>query len=145
MTTTESRPTIQDDDDHAEDRRAIELVISDIEAAFNGNDPDLGVEHFAENARATTAMGVRITGWTALLESHRTGLAGPLRDEHARYRLDDIVFVRPDVALAFKQAWATNADGQPLDPAAAMVATYVMVKQDERWWIVSRANTLVGT
>ena len=40
MTTTESRPTIQHDGDHAEDRRAIELVVSDIEAGFNGNDPD---------------------------------------------------------------------------------------------------------
>jgi ketosteroid isomerase-like protein len=55
------------------------------------------------------------------------------------------VFIRPDVALAFKQAWATDATGELLDPDVAMVATYVMVKHDERWWIVSRANTLVGT
>jgi uncharacterized protein (TIGR02246 family) len=145
MTTmTESRPTIDDGGDHAQDRRAIERIIADIETGFNGNDPDLAVEHFVENATATTATGARVTGWASLLDAHRAGLGGPLRDQHAHYRVEDIVFIRPDVALAFKQAWATDATGELLDPDVAMVATYVMVKHDERWWIVSRANTLVA-
>jgi uncharacterized protein (TIGR02246 family) len=138
------RPTVEDYGEHAEDTQAIEQVIADIEAGFNGNDPDLSVEHFIKNACVINAVGVRLSGWDALLEANRAGLAGPLRDEHARYRVDDIVFIRPDVALAYKQAWATNPSGELLDLDPAMVAIYVMVKQEDRWWIAARANTLVA-
>lgn len=88
--------------------------------------------------------GVRISGWDTLLDMHRTALAGPLRDEHARYVVDDVVLVRPDVALAHKRAWATDPEGEPLDDEAAMRATYVLVKQDGRWWIADRSNTLIA-
>lgn len=52
--------------------------------------------------------------------------------------------VRPDVALAPKHAWATDPSGEVLDPDPAMVAIYVMVKHEQRWWIAARANTIVA-
>ena len=54
-----------------------------------------------------------------------------------------MVFLRPDVALAIKQAWATDADGSDLTADPAMVAVYVLVREQGRWWIAARANTLV--
>jgi uncharacterized protein (TIGR02246 family) len=138
-------PVIEDTSTgHDDDTEAIGKVIADIETGFNTNDPELSVAHFARNASAVSVLGVELRGGDALLEAHRTGLAGPLADQRARYEVDDIVFVRPDVALVHKHAWAIDADGRDIDVGHAMVALYVLVKEDGRWWIASRQNTLAS-
>lgn len=137
-------PTIRDTTvDHGADESAIKQVIADIETAFNTNDPDLLVEHFAQNGTAVNAVGVELAGREALLESSRKGLSGLLNQEYARYEVSDVRFVRPDVAVAYKKAWATTPEGEPLAIDHAMVALYVLVKEGGRWWIVARQNTLV--
>jgi uncharacterized protein (TIGR02246 family) len=55
----------------------------------------------------------------------------------------DVAFLRPDVAVAHKHAWATAPDGGLLDDGHAMTALYVLVDKDHRWWIAARQNTLV--
>jgi uncharacterized protein (TIGR02246 family) len=138
-----ARPTIADATiDHTADRDAIRRVIADIEAGFNRNDPELSVAHFAENATAVNVAGLRVVGAEALLDANRAGLAGPLRDQHARYELGEITFLRPDVAIAHKHARAVSADGEPIDLDHSMIALYVFVKQNDRWWVVARQNTL---
>jgi uncharacterized protein (TIGR02246 family) len=97
------------------------------------------------NARTITALGSRVVGWDALLDAHQTGFAGTLGEQYARYRVDDVVFVRSDVALVCKQAWATDADGTDLSADPAMVALYVLVREHGRWWIAADANTPVHT
>jgi uncharacterized protein (TIGR02246 family) len=139
----ESRPFVDDSGDHHDDRAAIEAVIANVEDGFNTNDAEVSCRDFTANARTITALGSRVAGWEALLDAHRAGFAGPLGDQYARYRLDDVVFLRPDVALAFKQAWATGTDGTALTADPAMVALYVLVRVHGRWWIAARANTLV--
>jgi uncharacterized protein (TIGR02246 family) len=137
-------PTIEDASvDHREDVTAIRSVIADVEAGFNTKDPDLSVAHFAENASSVNVVGVQLTGREALLEANRAGLAGFLSDQFARYEVADITFLRPDVAVAHKHAWATTPDGELLDVGHAMIALYVLVKEDHRWWITARQNTLV--
>lgn len=123
---------------------AVERVIADVERGFNTNDAELLVEHFAENASAVTVTGAQVDGRATLLETSRTGLAGPLRDQRAAYVLADVTFVRPDVAVAHTQARAVGDDGRPVDLGHTMSALYVLVKQDGRWWIVARRNTLVS-
>ncbi len=145
MTTTASPPPAIEDaaTTHDRDRAEIARIVADVETAFNANDPELGVAHFAANASAVSARGQRVVGRDALLEAHRAGYSGPLRDQFARYELADVVFVRPDVALATKLARAVTPDGDPLGVGHAMVALYVLVREDGRWWIVARSNTLV--
>ena len=126
-----------------EDIRAIEQVIADIETGFNGNDPELSVAHFTDDATAVNVAGLLISGRDALLDANRAGLAGPLRDQYARYELGDVTFLRPDVAIAHKRAWAVTADGEPLDVGHAMIALYVFVRDDGRWRVAARQNTLV--
>lgn len=139
-------PAIEDaSGDHQEDLAAIRRVIADVEAGFNTKDPELSVAHFAENASSVNVVGVQLTGRDALLEANRTGLAGFLSDQFARYELADVTFLRPDVAVAHKHAWATTPDGEPLDVGHAMNALYVLVKENHRWWIAARQNTLVPT
>jgi uncharacterized protein (TIGR02246 family) len=136
-------PHIEDQADHAGDVEAIQRIIADVQKGFNDNDADLLVEHFARNASAVTATGIQIDGRETLLEGSKALLAGPLRDERARYELADVVFVRPDVALAHKHAWALDETGEPKNVGHEMSALYVLVRENGRWWIVSRQNTLV--
>ena len=129
--------------DHAADVEEIGRAIADAEKAFNTNDADLLVEHFAGNATAVGVTGAPLAGRAAVLEASRTLFSGPLRDQRARYELADLLFVRPDVALARKHATAIDADGEPLSVGHAMTALYVLVRENGRWWVVSRQNTLV--
>ncbi|PXY21024.1 SgcJ/EcaC family oxidoreductase [Prauserella muralis] len=127
------------------DIAAIRQIVADTETAFNTNDPDLLSAHFARDANVVNAAGVRLSGRSEIDEANRQGLAGFLRDQYARYDVADIVFLRPDVALAYKEARATTADGELIDLDHTMIALYVLVRQQGRWWIAARQNTLVAS
>lgn len=131
--------------DHDADRAEIGTLIADVEQGFNSNDADLLVEHFAANGFAVNAFGGVLAGREAMREVNATLLAGPLSEEFARYQVDHIEFPRSDVAIARKLAWATDASGTPLTHGHSMVATYTLVKEAERWWVVARQNTTVPT
>lgn len=137
-------PVIGDESvDHAADREAIEAIISTVEAAYNTNDAELMVRDLAANAVVGNAVGVLQRGREAVLEASRAGLAGFLKDEYVRYEVTDIGFLRPDVAIAHKAARAVTAEGETIDIDPAMIALYVLVKQDGRWWVAARQNTPV--
>jgi uncharacterized protein (TIGR02246 family) len=141
------RPPIVNDTttDHERDVEAIKRIIADVETGFNTKDPDLSVEHFTQNASVVNVAGMQVSGRDALFDANRRGLAGRLRAQYARYKVSDVVFLRPDVAIAHKHAWATTADGEPIDVAHSMIALYVLVKEDERWWVAARQNTMVAS
>ena len=130
--------------DHTDDRAAIARVIADIETGFNTNDVELSTAHFRPDASAVGVNGRLVEGHDALVAAHRTGYAGPLRDQYAEYELADVTFVRDDVAVAHKRAWATTPDGERTDVGHAMIALYVLVRDDGRWTIAARQNTLVA-
>jgi uncharacterized protein (TIGR02246 family) len=125
------------------DVAAIAQVIADIERGFNTKDPELSVAHFTADGSGVSVGGALVEGRAALLEAHRAGFDGPLRDMYARYELADVKFVRPDVAIAHKRAWATTPDGEQIDVGHAMIALYVLVREDGRWLVAARQNTLV--
>jgi uncharacterized protein (TIGR02246 family) len=142
---TQHRPRLAvEPDGHADDRDAIARLVADVQDAFNAKDPERGVEHFAADASAVDVRGRLVEGFDALLEAHRAGFAGPLRDQFARYDVADVAFLRPDVALARVLATATDRDGTPISVGHAMVATYVLVREDGRWWIAARQNVLAA-
>ncbi|MGV9615792.1 SgcJ/EcaC family oxidoreductase [Nocardia xishanensis] len=142
--TTYESPVVEDTTvDHTEDIAAIKRLVADVEEGFNNKDAELMVSGFTANAAAGNAVGMVITGREALLEAARTGLAGFLKDEYARYEVTDIVFLRPDVAVAHKAARAITTEGESIDEDPAMVALYVLVKENGRWWTAARHNTLV--
>ncbi len=75
-----------------------------------------------------------VSGRDALLGANRRGLPGPLRVE----------YMRPDVAVAHKRARAATVDGEPIGADQSMIALYVLVKEDGRWRVAARQNTLVA-
>lgn len=126
--------------DHTEDRAAIAALISDIERGFNTNDAELLTGQLAMNASTVNVVGSRTTNRDAALAVSRLGLQGPLRDEIAEYELADLIFIRPDVAVAHKHAWAVE-NGRRATGAPAMVALYILTREKDRWWVVARQNT----
>ena len=93
----------------AADEAAIRGIIGDVEAGFNTNDVELSTRHFADDALATSALGAVNRGLPALVAAHRAGLAGPLRDATAHYRVVDVTAVGPVVAVGLKQGWTAVA------------------------------------
>jgi uncharacterized protein (TIGR02246 family) len=120
----------------------IRRIVADIETGFNTKDGELTVRHFAEDGWSIGVTGVRVAGREALLDAHRTALAGPLRDQYARYRVGEIAFLRPDVAIAQKYATATDPQGRPIELDHTMIALYVLVKDGGRWQVAARQNTM---
>jgi uncharacterized protein (TIGR02246 family) len=125
------------------DEAAIRRIVADVQTAFNTNDPVLMNAHFAADASVVTALGKRIDGLAALRAVTSQSMAGVLERQYVRYEVTDIRFLRPDVALAYKQATAVDSSGQPVEPAPSMIALYVLVKENGRWLIAARQNTLV--
>ncbi|MFD0000259.1 SgcJ/EcaC family oxidoreductase [Nocardia sp. NPDC127526] len=143
-TASTQAPTVVDTTvDHDDDIRAIEQIITNVETAYNTNDAELMTADFTANAAVVNAMGTLMVGREALLAANQAGLAGFLKDEYARYDVLDITFLRPDVAIAHKVARATTPDGDLIDQDPAMIALYVLTKQDGRWWTAARQNTLI--
>jgi uncharacterized protein (TIGR02246 family) len=125
------------------DIEEIKQVIADVERGFNTNDAALMNKHLAPDAAVVNVMGIRLVGVEAIMAASEAGLAGPLRDQYARYEVRDVRFVRPDVALVHKEAFAITADGEPIDLEHAMNALYVLVKDNGHWLVTARQNTLV--
>lgn len=127
-----------------DDLTALKDIITDIETGVNTNDVELATKHFSADASAVSVNGAEVDGLDAIVEAHRQGFAGFLRDQYARYELGPVRFLGPDVAIARKRAWATEADGRAKDVGHAMVALYVFVREGDRWRIAARQNTLVN-
>ena len=125
------------------DIEEIRQVIADVERGFNTKDAALMNKHLAPDAAVVSALGVRVVGFDKIMAVSEKGLAGPLADQYARYEVRDVRFIRPDVALVHKEAYAVTSDGEPIDLDHAMNALYVLVKEDGRWLVKARQNTLV--
>ncbi|HEX7131613.1 MAG TPA: SgcJ/EcaC family oxidoreductase [Iamia sp.] len=125
------------------DEVAIRAIVADVERGFNENDAELMNRHVAADATIVNVIGTELRGRDEIMDASRAGLAGPLADQRARYEVTGITFVRPDVALAHKRAWAVDAEGNDIDVGHAMVALYVLTRDDDRWQIRARQNTLV--
>ncbi|MEV6334976.1 SgcJ/EcaC family oxidoreductase [Nocardia vinacea] len=144
MSTTTIPPVVADTTvDHTDDIAAIEQIIANVETAYNTNDAELMTADFTANAAVVNAVGALVVGKDALLEANRQGLAGFLKDQYVRYEVADIVFLRPDIAIAHKLARATTAEGELIDIDHAMIALYVLVEENGRWWTAARQNTLI--
>ena len=126
------------------DWAAIESVLANVEDGFNTNDAELSCRDFTANARTITALGSRVAGvgrpfWTP------TGPGSPDRSVTSTPATGWTTWCScaPTSPLALKQAWATDASGTARTADPAMVALYVLVREQGRWWIAARANTLV--
>ena len=139
--TTTAPPTLADPADHTEDRAAIEALLAAVAAGITARDPDACVARFADDARSVIATGRRSTGRDAVREAHVAAFAAAGIPTAARFALLDLVFVRPDVAIATTGAYPAGPD-EPVDlDAPPTVVTWTLVRVDDGWWVAARQFT----
>lgn len=130
-------------EDWQEEINAIRQTIIEIEAAFNQHDADELVLHFTQNAIWVNVVGVQLSGWKQINETHKVILEGPLRNSYARYTVDSIIFVRPDVATVHIRQYPTTSEGKIIENGQGSLAIYVMVKEQGTWMVAAGQNTIV--
>jgi uncharacterized protein (TIGR02246 family) len=132
--------------DRAADEAAIKDVIALQERAFNTKDPELFARPWRERSWGVSVTGVEAEGREAIRRAAEVGFAGFLADQYATYATGPVELLGDDAAIVHVYARATDADGAPTDPDVdhTMVALYVLAREDDRWQIVARQNTLVA-
>ena len=122
---------------------SVQDVIRQTEAAFNASDPEAFASTFIDDAWSVGVTGQVLQGRDEILEVSRKLFTGALDGQYARYVVDEVRHLAPDVAIARKLAYATDEAGDDLEADHAMVALYVLVRGEDGWRVVARQNTLV--
>ncbi|GAB3130353.1 SgcJ/EcaC family oxidoreductase [Tsukamurella serpentis] len=121
------------------DATAIAEFVTEIHAAQRAGSVPRVRALFRDDAVWTTAHGRRLHGRAAI----DAFLARTVRESaartRARYSVERILFIRPDVAAVSVRVRASGLDGAPPDA----VPLYVLSKDDDRWRIVATQSTAV--
>jgi uncharacterized protein (TIGR02246 family) len=91
--------------------------------------------------------GRRVSGRDALTEAMRQALATPLADVTTTVDIEDIRFLRDDVAIVacVKRVFDGRDSAATALPATTGQLTYVMVEDGDRWRIASAQTTPTTT
>jgi uncharacterized protein (TIGR02246 family) len=122
---------------------AIEQVIATLEHAQQNELPDEFVGLFRADAIWTTGGGRRLFGRDEIAAFTHRVLPGAMRDLTATYRVEYVLFIRPDVAAVKVRQQPVAFDGTPLEAQPEGSPMYVMAKEDGRWLLVACQNTPV--
>jgi uncharacterized protein (TIGR02246 family) len=122
---------------------AITAVVAALERSQRNELVEEFVGLFSEHAVWTTAHGRRLFGRDEIAAFTRRVLPGAMTGLVPTYRVEHVVFIRPDVAaVKVIQRYATT-DGQPAEGEPQGSPLYVMAKEDEQWRLVAGQNTVV--
>jgi uncharacterized protein (TIGR02246 family) len=136
-------------DDHAQaqELQAIRTLVADAEKLQNDLDGYTGL--LAQDTAIVNIMGRRVRGWDNVYAAYKQALATPKADIHTRHELEDVRFLRPDVALASIIKHVSD-DREPSSqepdrslPSQARL-TFVLVKEEGRWLIASAQTTPIA-
>ncbi|HEU5083172.1 MAG TPA: SgcJ/EcaC family oxidoreductase [Acidimicrobiales bacterium] len=124
--------------------QAAEAVVAELQRAQQHEDVDAFVALFRDDAVWTTAGGRRLVGRDEIAAFTATVLPGAMRESTARYDVDHVVLVRPDVAVVQVRQIPITHDGAQLADQPEGRPTYVLAKEGERWLLVAGQNTQVA-
>jgi uncharacterized protein (TIGR02246 family) len=125
------------------DERAIQEILQQMEAAWNAYDSVGIAALFAEDANFIQIFGGQLDGRTAIEAAHRVIFNTIYKGSHATFMLRSIRFVRLDVAVVFAGAqvkFKENNEAREIETRP----TFIVVKEEERWQIVTFQNTKVS-
>jgi uncharacterized protein (TIGR02246 family) len=120
---------------------ALRTLVAEVQAAQSDVEPFLA--RHTDDTIVVNLAGRRVLGQDALREAMTTALATPLAQVITTAEVDDIRFVRPDVAIvsATKHVTDERDDGDAV-PARGRL-TYVAVQEGEEWRIALAQTTPV--
>ncbi|WP_027502360.1 SgcJ/EcaC family oxidoreductase [Rhodococcus sp. UNC363MFTsu5.1] len=120
---------------------AIRRLVAD--AVEFQNDVDRFIPLHTPEVTIVNFGGRRVSGRDALTEAMRQALATPLADVTTTVEVEDIRFLRDDVAIAtcVKRIFDGRDSATTALPATSGQLTYVMVEDGDRWRIASAQTT----
>lgn len=125
---------------------AIRQVVSD--AQKHQNDPGQFIPLHTADTSIVNFMGRRVLGRDALHQAMNRALETPLANVITTAEIEDIRFVRPDVAIVASIKHVSDERGASLrdDPGTTLPSssgwlTYVVVKEQDAWRIASAQTT----
>jgi uncharacterized protein (TIGR02246 family) len=125
----------------ADDRAALESVVSQVEAAWNAMDGPAFAAPFASDADFVTIRGEHFRGRSAIAAGH----AGIFRTIYAgstnQFTIEGIRLLRPEVALVHVHS-LLDAPRGPLAGKHRACFSLVLTKEAGRWEIAALHNTL---
>jgi uncharacterized protein (TIGR02246 family) len=133
---------------HAQDLAAIRTLVADAERLQNDLDGYMQLL-LTQDMAIVNVMGRRVRGWDNIYAAYKQALETPKADIHTSHELEDVRFLRPDVALAsvIKRVLdgrdASSRQGDRPLPSQARL-TFVLVKEDGRWLIASAQTTPIA-
>jgi uncharacterized protein (TIGR02246 family) len=128
---------------------AIHAVVQAVEDGWNAGDGDAFAAPFAQDADYVIVNGRHIQGRPIIAEGHRQLFEGIYKGSHNRATVQNVRFLREDVAVAHV-AWnltvPVTGEGVNLQPDTRTNRAYctmVMAQENGRWHIVAFHNTPV--
>lgn len=122
--------------------RIVEFVAEVLEAQRIGSVPRVR-SLFRDDAVWTTAHGRRLHGRAAIDAYLARTVRGSMARGAADYRVERILFVRPDVAAVSVRVRPLGPDGAPLPGLPDSAPLYVLSKEDGAWRIAAAQSTAV--
>jgi uncharacterized protein (TIGR02246 family) len=122
---------------------AVEEISDLVTAAVrHQSDPEPFLELHTDDAIIVNIAGRRVLGRADLAAAMRSAMASPLADVTTTVDIDDIRFLRPDVALVSCTKHVNDARSEPgdeLPPAGAM--SYIVINSGDGWRIALAQTT----
>ena len=125
----------------AEDEVAIRAIVNHWQQSWENFDPSVLQGDYADDADWLNAFGIRIKGGAKILDFVSTVVKRPnVQGRHTTWDEPSIRFVRPDVALAYRDYRTIGHktfDGKEM-PQRNTHSTWILTKDDGRWRIASQ-------
>jgi uncharacterized protein (TIGR02246 family) len=127
---------------------AIRSVVADAEKLQN--DLEGFTRLLTQDVVIVNIAGRRVRGWDNVYEAYKQALETPLADVRTAQQVEDVRFLRPDVALVslakqvFDERESSSKDPNGPPPLQASL-TFVLVKEQDRWRIASAKTTPLAT
>jgi uncharacterized protein (TIGR02246 family) len=139
--------TLRNNDDRTEDDVEIAAITDLVEAAGrHQSNPEPFLALHSDDVVIVNIAGRRVLGRRDLEAAMRSALATPLAAVTTTVDIDDIRFLRPDVALVSCTKHVHDARAEPddaLPPAGAM--SYIVTNDGDGWRISLAQTTPVRT
>ena len=124
---------------------ALVARVAELQRCQREEDADGFLALFSPSAVWVTGGGRRLIGLTVIGEFTRSVLPGAMTDGSVRYDVENITFIRPDVALTGVRQEYLDLAGRPLEPPSIGSPSYVWSRAGDDWLIVTGQNTGVLT
>lgn len=125
-----------------QDETAIHELVRMAQDGWNAGSGEAFAAPFAEDADYVLVNGGHVKGRAAIAVGARADFRGIFKGSNNTYTVEDVHFVRPDVAIAHVHQYLAYHEGETMQDARAR-STWVLTKNDGKWSVAAFQNTLI--